>query len=182
MVSIFPNSQATDMRQMYDFSDKRGKQEICYPQNSIMGIINSHPDFTLFSKIVKKARYDTILSEEQANFTVFVSSDTELRKKYDEKSFDNVDIGTAKQILKVSMMKRVIDKSLLVSSPSSVFPTLDRSNSIRINTVNGVTLISKFNNAIKIGIDCVKIIHFNQKCTNGIIHVIDDMLIPVESY
>jgi len=187
MVSIGPYTQAYDMRQMYDFVDLRGKKkEISYPENSLMYVINEHSDFKIFSGIVKKARYDSILANQQSNYTVFVPSDQHLIKKYSDESrgakeyFDNIDIGSAIQILKYSLMNRIIDKNLLVSSPVSIFPTLERSNSVKIYTIRGITSInipnpsSVYSNQNR----DIQIIHFNQPSSNGIIHVTNDLLCP----
>ena len=53
-----------------------------YSKGSLMDIINSNPDFTIFSGIVKKAKYDVKLSSQQAVFTVFVPSDVKIRERY----------------------------------------------------------------------------------------------------
>lgn len=167
MVSIGPYTQAYDMKQMYDFP--RVSKQPCYNKDSITDVVNTHSDFTIFSSIIKKAKYDTILSDKQANFTLFVPSDIELRKRYSKQDIDNIDIGTARQILAYSLMNRIIDKNLLISSPSMILPTIDRSHSLKISTVNNVTII---------GENCSEIIHFNQQATNGIIHVINNLLVP----
>ena len=70
------------------------------------------------------------------------------------------------------MMNRKIDKSLLQSSPVSVFPTIDRSNSMYVNTVSGITQIGR----------CTTVIHWNHPANNGIIHVIDNLLIPLQHF
>ena len=120
---------------------------------------------------MKKARYQGKLSEKQADYTIFVPSDTELRKKYDQKFLDNIDDGLARQILAFSMMNRKIDQRLLQSSPVSIFPTIDRSNSMHISTVSGITLLPNY----------TKVIHFNHPANNGIVHVIDNLLIPEQT-
>ena len=66
------------------------------------------------------------------------------------------------------MMKRSLDQNILQSSPVSIFPTVDRSNSMNMNTVNGKTMLE----------NCVSVIHWNHPASNGLIHVIDDLLVP----
>lgn len=173
MVSINPGVQAYDMRQMYDFVDWRSKQkpELCVPPNTLMGIIQNNPDFTIFTGIVKKARYEGKLSEKQADFTLFVPSDVYLRKKYSEQYLSSIDDGLARQILSFSMMNRTLDQRLLQSSPVSTFPTLDRSNSMLIHTVSNKTQLP----------NCTGIVHWNHPADNGIIHVIDNLLLPGEN-
>lgn len=170
MVSIGPYSQAYDMRQMYDFVDWNSSKnpKVCIPQNSLMGIVNSNSDFSIFSKIIKKACYEGKLSDKQAEFTLFVPSDMYILNKYDRTSLDNIDESLAKKILSFSLMNRIIDKNLFKSSPISTFPTLDRSNSMMIENVNNITILP--NNT--------RVIHWNHKADNGIIHVVDNILIP----
>ena len=168
MVSIGPYTQAYDMKHKYDFVQKRMEKSYVCPY-TLMGVIEDNSDFSIFTGIVKSARYSGKLSDQQADFTIFVPSDNELRKKYSKIFLENIDDGLARQILAFSMMNRKIDKYLLQSSPVSIFPTLDRSNSMYISTVSGVTHLPN-NTAV---------IHFNHPANNGIIHVIDNFLIPV---
>lgn len=170
MVSIGPNSQAYDMKQMYDFPDlrKRTKDDCIFKKNTLMGIIGNNQDFTIFSKLVEKARYVGKLSQPEADYTIFVPSDHALKQKYSQDFLDNIDDGMARQILYFSMMNRKIDQNLLQSSPISIFPTIDRSNSMTIHTVSGVTKLP----------NCTTVIHWNHPADNGIIHVIDNLLIP----
>lgn len=170
MVSIGPYSEAFNFRHMYDFVDLRNKtQTTCsFNDNTLMGIIRNNPDFTIFSNIVQKAQYSGKLMDPQADFTLFVPSDNELRKKYNQDFLNNIDAGMARQILSFSMMNRKIDQYLLQSSPVTILPTLDRSNSMYLNTVCGVTRL----------VNDTKIIHFNHPADNGIVHVIDNLLIP----
>jgi uncharacterized surface protein with fasciclin (FAS1) repeats len=170
MVSIGPYTQAYDMKHKYDFVEKR-MEKSCICPYTLMGVIGNNSDFSIFAGIVEKARYSGKLSDQQADFTIFVPSDTELRMKYSKIFLENIDYGLARQILAFSMMNRKIDKYLLQSSPVSIFPTLDRSNSMHINTVSCVTHLP--NNTT--------VIHFNHPAKNGIIHVIDNFLIPVET-
>ena len=174
MTSSGPYTQAYDMKQMYDFVDlrKKKKPEDCAAKkNTLMGVIDRNPDFTIFSKIVEKARYVGKLEEEQADFTIFVPSDAELLKKFNKEFIDNMDDGMARQILAFSMMNRKIDKFLIQSSPVGIFPTTDRSNSMHINTISGVTQLPNGTN----------VIHWNHPADNGIIHVIDNFLIPEQT-
>jgi uncharacterized surface protein with fasciclin (FAS1) repeats len=176
MVSIGPYTQAYDMKHMYDFVDLRNKNKqnecnLTQNDNTLMGVITNNPDFSIFATIIEKALFTKKLSEKQADYTLFVPSDAALKKIYSEKILNNIDSGLSKQILAFSMMNRKIDKNLLQSSPISIFPTIDRSNSIHIQTICDVTYLP--NNT--------KVIHFNQPADNGIIHVIDNLLIPEKS-
>lgn len=168
MVSNYPNSQSFDFRQMYDFPTLQTKTK--YPSDSLMGVINENIDLSIFSKLIKKANYDIKLSSVQADFTIFVPSDNELQKTYSTEFLNNIDKGLAIQIINNSIMNRKLDQTLIQSTPLGKYPTLDRSNSLNITTINNESII---NNRIKI-------IHFNQPASNGIIHVISDFIIPYQ--
>ena len=167
MVSMMPYTQSLDMSQMYNFSNKN-IESIIYNENSLMFNINTNKDLTIFSHIIKKAGYDIKFSDKQANITLFVSSDRCLLKKYSCEFIKNIDKGLAIQMLNCCAMNRELDKNLLQSSPIGTYPTLDRSNNIEISTVCGVTLLNNH----------IKVIHWNYKAINGLIHVTDDFLFP----
>lgn len=164
MVSNYPNSQIFDYKQMYDFPEK--PKIITYPTDSLMDIINKKNDFTIFSHLIKKANYDNKLASQQADFTIFIPSDILLRKKYSEYFLNSIDKGLATQIINNSIMNRKIDQKLLQSSPVGKYPTISRSNSVEISTINNETLIEQK----------VKIVFFNIAASNGIIHIISDFL------
>jgi uncharacterized surface protein with fasciclin (FAS1) repeats len=165
-----PTNERYLLRQMYDFPDLNPSciTSPIYPDNTLMGEINKNLDFSIFSTIVKKARFDIKLSEKQSDFTLFVPSDFYLKRKYSKNSLNNIDENLARQILSYSLMKRKLDKNLLQSSPTSLYPTINRSHLMDISTVNGITLLQRR----------VKVIHWNHLTDNGLIHVVDDLLIP----
>jgi hypothetical protein len=172
MVSLGPYNQPFDLRQMYDFVDWKNPQKnhlsCITPKQSLMGILENNPNFSMFSKIIKNARLNLMFSDDQANYTLFVTPDHELIKhKFTHEIIDNMDIGTSRQIAFFSMLHNSIDQKLLQASPVGIFPTVDRSNTLKIFTISNVTTLQ--NN--------VNIIHFNYFATNGIIHVTDNLLI-----
>lgn len=169
MTSCGPNTQSLNFTHMFNFTDIRGKYPMkCYMKNSIMDIIDSHPDFTLFSFIVKLAEMDSILNEQQADFTIFVPSDASL-KGISQSIFLNMDVGEAKTIVQSSLQDRRIPKELLQDSPAAYFYTLSPQNRLFITNINGNTRI---NNAINV-------ILFDINCTNGLIHVVDGLMKPI---
>lgn len=175
MSYVGPNHQAYDMRQYYDFVDLRGKAKSGYgypsselssvPDNTIAGIIYKTKDFSRFAKIVKISGFEGLLSDPQANITLFVPSDSYLNKKYSPDFFDKIDRGAAAKIVRFSTMNRMIDKKLLQSSPSSYYPTRDRSHGLFV-TNNYETILQ----------GCTRVIHWNYKVDNGLIHVVDNLL------
>ena len=75
---------------------------------------------------------------------------------------------SATQILNYSMTIRELNQKLLQASPFGTYPTLDKSNNIKITTTYGKIVLK----------DNVNVIHFNYKASNGLIHVTDDFLMP----
>jgi hypothetical protein len=190
MVSLGPNIQGLDMKSMYDFSELRKPQkEKTYPKNSLMYVIDTHPDFTIFKMLVKRAKLDdkfcegidpsncdsSFLINSLSNdaYTVFIPSDAHLKTKYKPEFFQEMDIGMARRIVLISTMKRKMGQEFFQTRQSGNFATLDKSNSMSIRTYTYPS--GELQSVIN---DFITIIHWNQPASNGIIHVIDDFLIP----
>lgn len=168
MVSNCPATQSYNFTHMWDFTDLRGptpKGEYC--PNSLMEIINKNPDFTKFSYMVKLANLEAILSEAQADFTLFIPSDNAI-KDVSDSVFMNMDDATARHIVKSSMLDHKLSADVIKDSPASYFMTKDPPNRLFITNISGNTYINNDINVIK----------FNVMASNGIIHVIDRMYWP----
>ena len=158
---------------MFDFEDLQGP---CLPklkvaEDSIMGIIQRNPDFSEFHKVVKLARMEGRLGDPQFNSTIFIPSDKYLRHLYGQCFLDNMDDGTASQVVKFSTLDKVLDRALLQSSPSSWFITQNKISRLYVSNMNGHTVLNQ----------CVNVVHFDMQASNGLIHVVDDFLAPVET-
>ena len=170
MTSCGPNTQSMNFSHMFDFNDINGKlPKKTYSKNSIMDVINYHPDFTKFLYIVKLADMDNILDKQQANFTLFVPSNSSI-KDIREDIILNMDQGDAKNIVQSSLLDYRIPKELLVDSPAAYFNTLSPQNRMFVTNINSNT---KINNTLNI-------VHFDIICTNGIIHVVDKLIRPLQ--
>ena len=111
MTSCGPNTQS--LNYTYMFPSKIVKKK-GYTKGSIMDLLNTHPDFTKFTYIVKLAELDILLDQEQANFTLFVPSDTEL--KYNNQIdtiISNMDKGDAKQLVSALLLDGRLPKEIL---------------------------------------------------------------------
>lgn len=173
MVSIYPNSQPTNFTHMFDFMDLKGKKKIFVDPKSILGFVENNNDFKIFNKIMRLSRYNSRFSDKQCNCTVFITPDQYILKKYSKQFIDNMDEGTATHIIKFCTMDRLINKDLLKSSPNSQFMTRNTSLRMCVSNMNNETYISD-------GMSTqAKIIHYNQPASNGIIHILDDLLYPV---
>ena len=174
MVSMGPYNQITDFTHMWDRIDS--KPSITYQKpdrpfnNSIYSKINNDKDFTIFLYIVKIAEMDNFLYNLNYKYTVIVPSDRYLKlKKISENFLLNMDKSTAIQICNYCIIKDEIDSNLLQSSPIFYINTYNKISSLLIsNNIDKETFVNRNN----------KIINFNIKCSNGLIHVTDGLLIP----
>lgn len=167
MTSLGPYTEAHNNTHMFDIPDLRGnvKQEF-YP-TSLMGIIDTHQDFTKFKYMVQLAKLEYILNDPQADFTLFVPSDTAL-KDIEEGIFINMDIAVARHIVKSSMMDRKIPSEILKDVPVAYFITKDSPNKLLISNISDKTYINTD----------INIIDFDMEASNGIIHVTDKLIFP----
>ena len=168
MVSPGPSHEEMNFTYMFDMPDLRGPlPEIKYNKDSIMSKLNDNADYSKFKYIIKLANLDGIYSDIQANFTLFVPSDKAL-SHINDNVFINMDLLTARNIIRSSTLKRRITGAILEDSPRSWFHTLDPRNRLLVTNNNGETFLN--NN--------IKVIHTNISASNGMIHVIDNLLWP----
>ena len=169
MVSTGPYSQPTNYTHTFDIPDLRGPlPKRTFRDGTLSCVIENHPDFSMFRYILNTAQLENIYDDLQANITLFVPSDQQLHAK--GINVINLDIGTARSIVHASSLNRRITRDILEDNPASYF--LTRNPNIRLfkTNINDRTYIN--NN--------VNIIHKDMICTNGIIHVIDSIIFPIE--
>jgi uncharacterized surface protein with fasciclin (FAS1) repeats len=167
MTACGPNSQSYNFSFAFDFNDVRGPlPKRCYNKNSIMSIISNHPDFTKFNYIIKLAKYDAILDDPQANFTLFVPSDAEIS------NFDvtSLDVGDARAIIRSSLLNSRLPSEVLSDSPMNYYTTLSVQNRLLITNINSTT---RLNNRISV-------LLFDILAINGMIHVTNGVIIPLK--
>jgi len=168
MTSSGPYSQSMNFTHMFNMTDFRGpypKREPC--KDTLLGKITNNPDFTKFNFMVRRAGLEEFLNSPQANFTIFIPSDKALQF-INADIFTNMDILTARKIVKTSMLYEKIPAKILEDSPAAYYYTTDTVNRLFITNINGVTYIN--NN--------IKIIEKDIILNNGLIHVIDNLIIP----
>jgi uncharacterized surface protein with fasciclin (FAS1) repeats len=157
---------------MYSFTDLRGpKPTMCINKGSIYDFINSNPSFSKFKTIVTRANMSAQLNEPQANFTIMIPPNEHLQH-IPQDYFDKMDDGLARQILKASSINRIIDKNLITSSPVSYFYTQNKEMRIYITNIGNKTVIN----------NCSNIIQYNISLNNGMIHIVDNLIVPSEAH
>lgn len=168
MTSIGPYTQSNNFTHMFSIPDLRSCKKLKeYHPNSLMDIITTNKNFTKFKYIVKLAKLESILESPQTDLTIFIPNDKDL-KHIPEGVFINMDISVAKHIVKSSMLNRKIPSEILKHSLAAFYNTKDPNNKLYISNNSNKTYI---NNSINI-------INFDIQATNGMIHVIDNLIYP----
>lgn len=171
MTTTGPYSQSLNRTHMFSFVDYRGKSEIidCPADNTLMSHINTHPQLTKFKKVVNRARMGAQLSQKEANFTLFAPLDQHLKQP--DHYFDNMDDGTARQIVAASLMDRQIDGNLLKSSPVSYYHTKNSQMRMYVTNICDQTELNQ----------CARVVKFDVPTNNGVIHLTDNIIVPSDA-
>ena len=169
MAYISPNSQSYNFTHMFSLTDRRGplpKKEPC--PGSLLDVISKDPRFTKFKSILEKAMMTEFLNSPVANYTVFVADDTHL--KYFGPFIDNMDLLTARRIVKNSIVYGRLSSEVLKDSPISYLYTSQDNSRDRlcITNMDDKTIIDGTN----------EVIEWDILANNGIIHVVEGLLIP----
>ncbi len=169
MVSYGPDIQNQNFTHMWSFVDYRSSVEpqLCVNSGSIYDYINRHPEMKKFKIVIDRAMMSGQLNDEQANFTILIPLDGFLKHIPDE-YFQTMDNGLARQILNASTMNRRIEGDLLVSSPVAYYYTRNPAMRLYVTNINRKTRVN----------NCSNVVQFDIKCTNGLIHIVDNIIAP----
>ena len=169
MTYCAPNSHSYNFTHMFDMPDLRGPlPKIIAQPNTLLSIIDNHPDFTKFKFMVNRANLRDTLNSTQSEFTLFIPSDKALSMKINDDYFINMDILTARSIVRTSMLNRRISSEVIEDSPNAYYYTIDKANRLCISNISGQTYIN----------GDIKVIYKDIMANNGIIQVIDGLIIP----
>lgn len=168
MVSLGPDCQSYNFSHMYSFVDLRSNTlEPVITRGSIYDFINSHPRFSKFKQIISRAKQIGFLNDSQANCTMLIPTDDFL-KNIPQGFFDTMDDGLARQIISASTIDRKIDKKLLTSSPVAYYITRLPQMRMYVTNISGKTRVN----------NCVNVVQFDLNFNNGMIHIIDGLIVP----
>jgi len=157
---------------MWEFADLHGiKPTPALKSNTIYEYIRCSSDFSKFKKVVDNANMEGVLNDCEANFTLFLPKDSSLTHIPDE-FFDTMDAGTAKQILKASLLDDKINKKILVSSPVCYYATLNPKMRMYCTNIGGYTRLN----------NCATVKEFDINRKGGLIHIVDNILVPTEDH
>lgn len=133
-----------------------------YNENSVMWYINTfHPKFAM---IIKKSRLDWHMADIQFRGTIFLP----LERSIDENAILNMDINTARKIVKYHFMTGLYPKDVLFTSTFQQLQTTIKGYSIQAYISDKGFMILNNNTPI---------IHYDIQLNNGIIHIIPNLLI-----
>ena len=172
MTYLGPNHEAFDLKFTYDIADLQSTAtNVPAVPDSIMGLLDKNKDFSKFTYLVRLASLEDKFNNLTTNFTLFIPSDTYLNSKYSEAMFVNMDTYTAREIVLYSTLNRKVIKDMIFSSNCMYLETnIDKSvhSTILCENYGNITLLD----------NRAKIKKYDIPLNNGIIHVIDDLLIP----
>ena len=174
MTYLAPSNQYYDFTHMYNIQDIRGQLPIKIScPGSLLYILEHEPDFKYFYNLVKKADLEGVYNNIQADFTIFVPSDSFLEMRgINEGYFVNMDKNTAINIVQASTLPNKIPSELLEYSRAIYFYSIDKINRLFIS--NDASKNTKINNIIHV-------IKKDIMATNGILHVVDGLINPFEN-
>ena len=177
MAYIGPSTQSRNYTHMHEFMDIRGDTEHILPnKDSVLDVIKTHKDFTFFNKLVKISNMESVFNNTSFNSTIFIPSDMMLN----DDAFtilDGLDAGKADFIIKSTILKNKIISELLQESKASYFTTLTFER-IFVTNVNGRTYLNNCSENFSKYNSSTSIIHTDILCNNGIIHIIDGLILP----
>jgi len=167
MSSAGPYSQAQNFTHMFNMVDFPSLIEKPYTgkNNSIYSFLCSNKKLTKFKYIVDVSRLSNILDDYNANFTLFCPEDEFIP----DNIIDNITLNQAINIVKYSMLKNRITQELLTYTPFSKLKTLNFYNDLYIKSFDGKIYINNSDITIKIP---------DIKASNGIIHIIQGIILP----
>ena len=164
-----PYSQSYNFTHMFDMPDLRGPlPKIIAQPNTLLSTIDNHPDFTKYKYMVDRANLRDTLNSKQSDFTLFIPSDKALSMKVDDDYFVNMDILTARSIVRTSMLNKRISSEILEDSPNAYYYTMDKANRLCVTNISRQTYIN----------GDIKVIYKDIVTNNGIIQVVDGLIIP----
>ena len=172
MTANGPNTQSYNYTHMFWKEDLRGPRPKLYTNpNTIMSVLENNYDFSMFSYIIKLAKFEGLFNDCQADVTLFVPSDIEIKKNNPDmySMVENMDESTAKSIVLFSTLNRKINLDLLSQSPMKYVFTQNTTNKLLLETYENRTYLNRGN---------AKIIRPDINLSNGMIHIINNILIP----
>ncbi|MCG8613736.1 MAG: fasciclin domain-containing protein [Pseudomonadales bacterium] len=142
--------------------------EISAPNQNIVEIAVTDGNFTKLVAGLQATGLDTTLTDATAEFTVFAPTDA---------AFDalQTDLGLSDaELLALPNLADILTKHVVAGAVDSV--TAFTLNGVDVTTVNGETVAVAIDSG-EFSVDDAKVTAFDIRATNGIIHVIDTVIL-----
>lgn len=142
--------------------------EISAPSQNIVEIAVTDGNFTKLVAALQATGLDTTLTDATAEFTVFAPTDA---------AFDalQTDLGLSDaELLALPNLADILTKHVVAGAVDSV--TAFTLNGVDVTTVNGETVAVAIDSG-EFSVDDAKVTAFDIRATNGIIHVIDTVIL-----
>jgi uncharacterized surface protein with fasciclin (FAS1) repeats len=140
---------------------KTDPKKINYPENSIMDYLEKkHKKFAFIAKL---AKLDWYLSDIMLRSTLFLP----LEESINENILLNMDINTARRIIKYHLMTGLFPFKVINTSPYQELQSTIKGSTITCILYNNLYVLNNDN----------PIIHVDINLNNGLIHIIQKMLI-----
>ena len=133
--------------------------------STVVEIAVSNPDFSILVDAVKKAGLVEALSAD-GPFTVFAPTNEAFKKLFSQLGVDGIKDLTAEQLTPILTYHVVSGKVMSTDLSNTMVPTLNEGHKLKVDLTEGV----KINDS--------KVIAADIAGKNGVIHVIDKVLIP----
>lgn len=143
------------------------------PTQNIAEIAAENKDLTILNAALKASGLDKVLMSSEDEFTVFAPTDAAFAELLEELDVTSEELLADKELLTMVLTYHVI--------PNMTVKAADIPYGDSIETVNGQTFsISDANVIMDASGDTSKIIKTDVLATNGVIHLIDDVLLPTD--
>lgn len=161
-----PYNESRDSSFMYNLTDLKGdKPKLIYNKNTILGFLHENEDkFSKFIRILEISELIELFNNSELNKTIFIPSNNNISNDF----MKIIDKNIAIAIIKYSSLYRKIDKKIILSSPT--LNLMSEYRSLPRLYVQNSEFNSQINNS--------NILKFDIILSNGIIHIIDNLLIP----
>ncbi|MGP5214710.1 fasciclin domain-containing protein [Psychrobacter immobilis] len=143
------------------------------PTQNIAEIAAENKDLTILNAALKASGLDKVLMSSEGEFTVFAPTDAAFAELLEELDVTSEELLADKELLTMVLTYHVI--------PNMTVKAADIPYGDSIETVNGQAFsISDANIIMDASGDTSKIIKTDVLATNGVIHLIDDVLLPTD--
>ena len=143
------------------------------PTQNIAEIAAENKDLTILNAALKASGLDKVLMSSEDEFTVFAPTDASFAELLEELDVTSEELLADKELLTMVLTYHVI--------PNMTVKAADIPYGDSIETVNGQAFsISDANVIMDASGDTSKIIKTDVLATNGVIHLIDDVLLPTD--